>query len=154
MPNDNDRRRERARAALRAVSTHYGSGEEGITDAISDMTHLAAAQGIDVGALLDRCRRNFEAEAAAAGERPLRRYALLAVVEAAGPEQAWESVSGLLGGLEGDGEPNCIYVGAPWEGVTAEATDLATERVRVGFSLPDPDGDGFLTAAKELRPCE
>jgi hypothetical protein len=154
MPNDNDRRRERARTALRAVSTHYGSGEEGITDAISDMTHLAAAQGIDVGALLDRCRRNFEAEAAAAGERPLRRYALLAVVEAASPEHAWESVSGLLGGLEGDGEPECVYVGAPWRGVPPDAEDLGTESVRVGFSLPDPEDEGFLTATKELRPCD
>lgn len=154
MPIDNDKRRERARAALRAVPTHYDQTEEGITDAISDLTHLAAKQGIDVDALLGRCRRNFEAEAAAAGERPLRRYALLVVVEAASPEQAWESVSGLLGGLEGDGEPDCVYVGAPWQGVPADAEDLSTESVRVGFSLPDREDDGFLTATKELRPCE
>ncbi len=153
MSNDNDKRRERARAALRAVSTHYGSGEEGITDAISDMTHLAAAQGIDIGALLARCRRNFEAEMAAAGERPLRRYALLVVVEAPSPEVAWEAVRETAGALEGDGEPGCVYVGAPWQGVPADAEDLSTESVRIGMSLPDRD-DGFLTVTKELRPCE
>lgn len=153
MPSDNDKRRERAEAALRAVPTHYGLGEEGITDAISDLAHLAAKQGIDVDALLARCRRNFEAEAAAAGERPLRRYALLVVVEAPSPEAAWEAVQGTAGALEGDGEPDCVYIGAPWQGIPAEAEDLSTESLRVGISVPDGDG-GFLAATKELRPCE
>ena len=153
MPIDNDKRRWRAEAALRAVPTHYGPGEEGITDAISDLAHLATKQGIDVDALLSRCRRNFEAEAAAAGERPLRRYALVLVVEAPSPKAAWEAVQGTAGALEGDGEPDCVYIGAPWQGVPDDAEDFSTESLRVGMSVPDGDG-GFLAARKELSPCE
>jgi hypothetical protein len=154
MPTENDKRRERAEAALRAVPTHYAQNEEGITDAITDLTHLAAARGADIDALLDRCRGNFEAEAAAAGERPPSRYAILVVVEAVSPEAAWDAIQGTAGALEGDGEPDCVYVGAPWRGVPADAEDLGTESIRIGMSLPDRDGEGFVAATRELRPCE
>jgi hypothetical protein len=53
------------------VPRHYAQTEEGITDATSDLAHLASARGADIDALLDRCRRNFEAEAAAARGRGL-----------------------------------------------------------------------------------
>jgi len=152
MPTENDKRRERAEAALRAVPTHYSSNEEGITDVITDLIHLASARGIEPETLLCRCRRNFEAEAAAAGERLLRRYALVVVVEASSLEAAWDAVRGTAGALEGDGEPDCVYIGAPWHGIPAEAEDLSTESLRIGMSLPDRDG-GFLNATKELSPC-
>lgn len=151
MSLENAKRRERAEAALGAVPSHYGSGEEGITDAITDLTHLAASRGVDVDALHERCRRNFEAEA---DEEPRRdRYALVAVLEAVSPEQAWEAAAELLGALEGGEEPRCLYVGAPWQGVPADAEDLSTESLRLGMSIADRDG-GFLAATKELRPCE
>jgi hypothetical protein len=153
MPSDNDKRRQRAEAALRAVPTHYGSGEEGITDAISDLAHLAAKQGIDVDALFARCRDNFEAETEATEDRPPSRYALLVVVEAAGPERAWESISGLLGGLEGDGEPDCVYVGAPWRGIPLDAEDIATERVELRMSVPE-GGERYIPITAVLSPCE
>ena len=144
-------RRARAQAALRAVPDSYEEGEEGIAEAIGDLAHLAAAQGLDVGALLARCRRNFEAEAPAA--EPQRRYALLVVVEAAGPEAAWEAIRGTAGHLEGDGEPDCVHIGGPWEGLPGDAEDIATEGVRVAFSRPDGEG-GHLSQLRELRPCE
>ena len=153
MPTDNEKRRERAAAALRAVPTHYSQTAEGIADAISDLTHLASAQGIDVNALLDRCRDNFEAETEATEDRPPSRYALLVVVEAAGPERAWESISGLLGGLEGDGEPDCVYVGAPWRGIPLDAEDIATERVELRISVPQ-GGERYIPITAVLSPCE
>lgn len=119
MSPANEKRCERARLALGAVPSHYGAGEEGITDAITDLTHLAASRGVDVDALYGRCRDNFEAEA---DEEPgCDRYAFVAVLEASSPEQAWEAASGPLGGLEGGEQPDCLYVGAPWQGMPADA---------------------------------
>lgn len=81
------------------------------------------------------------------------RYALVVVLDAAGPEQAWESVHSLLGGLEGGEEPECVYVGAPWQGIPAEAEDLHTEQLVLGMSVPDGEG-GFVATAIALRPCD
>lgn len=85
-------------------------------------------------------------------ETTSRRYALVVVLDAASPEQAWEAVHGLVGGLEGGGEPDCIYVGAPWQGIPADAADLSTERLDLGMSVPDGEG-GFVAASTALRPC-
>lgn len=75
------------------------------------------------------------------------------MVEADSPEQAWEAVHGTVGALEGDGEPDCLYIGAPWHGVPQDAEDLSTERLVLGMSVPDGNG-GFSPATKALRPCE
>jgi uncharacterized C2H2 Zn-finger protein len=97
MPTDNEKRRKRAATALRAVPTHYSLGEEGITDAISDLIHLAVAHGIEVDVLLSRCRRNFEAEAARSttteGERmELRCPDCVSPEVDAGPEDSAEEL--------------------------------------------------------------
>jgi hypothetical protein len=80
-----------------------------------------------------------------------RRYALVVVVEAASPEAAWEAVRGSAGALEGD--PDCIYIGAPWHGIPAGAEDLSTERIALGMSAPG-GSSAFAARRKELRPCE
>ena len=147
-----EKRRARAQAALRAVPDSYEEGEEGIAEAIGDLAHLAAAQG----PRRRRSARPLPAQLRSRGRHaaePQRRYALLVVVEAAGPEAAWEAIRGTAGHLEGDGEPDCIHIGGPWEGVPGDAEDIATEGVRVAFSRPDGDG-GHVTQVRELRPCE
>jgi hypothetical protein len=102
----------------------------------------------------DNDKRRERAEVAAAGERPPSRYAILVVVEVASTEPAWDAVQGAAGALEGDGEPDCVYVGALWRGIPADAEDLGTESIRFDMSLPDRDGDRFVAATRELRPCE
>lgn len=151
MSLENAKRRERAEAALGAVPSHYDSGEEGITDAITDLTHLAASRGVDVDVLYERCRGNFEAED---DEEPRRdHYALVAVLEAASPEQAWEAASGLLGGLEGGEGPDCLYVGAPWQGIPAEAEELSTDHLELAMLMPN-GGAGLVPTTAVLRACE
>lgn len=61
-PSDNDRRRQRAKTALRAVPDCYAPDEEGITDAITDLLHLAGAQHLEIEELLCRARRNYRSE--------------------------------------------------------------------------------------------
>lgn len=147
----NEKRCERARLALGAVPSHYGTGEEGITDAITDLTHLAAGQGIDLDSLYRRCRDNFEAEA---DEEPGRdRYALVAVLEATSPEQAWEAASGLLRGLEGAEQPDCLYVGAPWQGIPVDAEELSTDHLELAMLVPN-GGGGLVPTTAVLRACE
>jgi hypothetical protein len=51
------------------------------------------------------------------------RYAILSIVEAPLPEQAWESVEERL---LGDGEAGIAYVGAPWL-VPHDSEDEAVE---------------------------
>jgi hypothetical protein len=154
VSTDNTQRRNRAIAALKAVPTHYGENEEGITDAITDLLHLAAKQGVDVEELLSRCHDNYETETAGEEEaKTNQRYALVVVVEADSPEQAWEAVNGTAGGLEGDSEPDCIYIGAPWQGIPPDAEDLGTERLTLGMSLPNGQGQ-FVSAFAVLKPCD
>jgi hypothetical protein len=116
-------------------------------DMVAEANRLIRAHCPD-DAQLDR-PREIEAEA----EATSRRYALVVVLDAQSPEQAWEAVHGLLSGLEGDGEPDCVYVGAPWQGIPAGAEDLSTERLDLGMSVPDAEG-GFVAAAAALRPCD
>jgi hypothetical protein len=153
MPTENDKRCERAEAALRAVPTHYAQTEEGITDAITDLTHLAAARGADIDTLLDRCRCNFETEAAETEERAPSRYAILVVLEAPSAEAAWEAVRHTAGNLQGEGEPDCIYIGAPWRGIPFGAEDIATERVELRMSVPE-GGERYIPITAVLSPCE
>jgi hypothetical protein len=115
-------------------------------DMVAEANRLIRAHCPD-DAQLDR-PREIEAEA----EATSRRYALVVVLDAQSPEQAWEALHGLLSGLEGDGEPDCVYVGAPWQGIPAAAEDLSTERLVLGMSVPDGEG-GFVAASTALRPC-
>jgi hypothetical protein len=76
------------------------------------------------------------------------------VVEEESPKRAWEAVATALGlSASSDGGLDCVYLGAPWEGVPFYAEDLATEGLSLSMSLPDgPDRDLSLTV--ELRPCD
>ena len=82
----------------------------------------------------------------------LERYALVVVVEAAGVEAAWEAVRGTAGSLEGGAEPDCIYIGAPWHGIPAEAEDLSTDHLELGMFVPN--GSGYVPLTVVLTPCE
>lgn len=83
-----------------------------------------------------------------------RRYALVVVVEAQSPKRAWEAVAVGLGlSPQAAAAPECVYVGAPWEGVPFYAEDLATERLELAMSLPD-GFDQYLSLRAQLRPCE
>lgn len=88
-----------------------------------------------------------------AREASSRRYALVVVLDAANPEQAWEAFHGLVGGLEGGEEPECVYVGAPWQGIPADAEDLSTERLVLRMSVPGGKED-FVSTSTALRPCD
>jgi hypothetical protein len=84
----------------------------------------------------------------------LRRYALVVVVEAETPKRAWQAVAAALGLSPAPAAaPECVYLGAPWEGVPFYAEHLATDRLTLSMSLPDgPDRDLSLRA--ELTPCD
>ncbi len=83
-----------------------------------------------------------------------RRYALVVVVEASSAKRAWEAVAAALGlSPEAAPAPDCVYVGAPWEGVPFYAEDLGTDRLALSMSLPDGPA-GFLSLRAELRPCD
>ena len=75
-----------------------------------------------------------------AHENPCERYALLVVLEADSPEAAWEAVRKTAGRLQGDGEPDCVYIGAPWRGIPVDAEDISTERVELRCSCPTASG--------------
>jgi hypothetical protein len=79
------------------------------------------------------------------------RYAIVVVVEAASGEAAWEAVRGTAGSLEGDAEPDCIHVGAPWQGIPAEAEDLSTDHLELGMFVPN--GSGYVPLTVVLTPC-
>jgi hypothetical protein len=83
-----------------------------------------------------------------------RRYALVVVVEEQSPKRAWEAVAAALGlSANSGGGLDCVYLGAPWEGVPFYAEELAPERLSLSMSLPDgPDRNLSLTV--ELRPCD
>ena len=66
----------------------------------------------------------------------MRRYAMVVVIEASGPEDAWEAVSMRLGANRSEAMPEVVYLGAPWEGIDAEAEDLATEGIAVAMTVP------------------
>ena len=155
VSNDNTQRRDRAKAAIGAVPTHYRENEEGIADAITDLLHLAAEQGVDADELLSRCRNSYEAETVQkeTATNATQRYAIVVVVEAASPEQAWSAINGTAGGLEGEGEPDCVFIGAPWQGIPYYAEDLHTERLAFGMSLPDAH-EHFVSLSAELSPCK
>jgi hypothetical protein len=60
-------------------------------------------------------------------------------------------VATALGLSANSGGLDCVYLGAPWEGVPFYAEDLATERLSLSMSLPDgPDRNLSLTV--ELLP--
>jgi len=80
------------------------------------------------------------------------RYAIVVVLEAAGAEAAWEAVRGTAGSLEGDAEPDCIHIGAPWQGIPAEAEDLSTDHLELGMIVPN--GSGYVPLTVVLTPCE
>jgi len=80
------------------------------------------------------------------------RYAILLVLEADGPEAAWEAVRRTAGRLQGDGEPDCVCIGAPWRGIPFCAEDIATERVELRMSLPQ-DGERCIPVTAVLTPC-
>lgn len=81
----------------------------------------------------------------------LERYAIVVVVEATSAGAAWEAVRGTAGALEGGDEPDCIHVGAPWQGVPAEAEDLSTDHLELGMIVPN--GSGYVPLTVVLRPC-
>ena len=49
--------------AVSIDTTHYDRNEQGITDAITDLLHLADELGINAEALLSLCHDNYHAEA-------------------------------------------------------------------------------------------
>lgn len=83
-----------------------------------------------------------------------RRYALVVVVEAESPKRAWESVAVALGlSPLSAPAPECVYLGAPWEGVPFYAEDLVTERLQLAMSVPD-GFERMLSLRVRLRPSE
>jgi hypothetical protein len=80
------------------------------------------------------------------------RYAIVVVLEAESPEAAWEALRGTAGNLEGGGEPDCIYIGAPWQGIPADAEDLSTDHLELAMLVPN--GGGFVPLTAVLRACE
>ena len=86
-------------------------------------------------------------------ETQTERYAIVVVLEAASPDAAWEALRGTAGALEGDGEPDCIHIGAPSRGIPAGAEDLSTDQLEIGMFVPNGVG-GFVPAKVVLRPCE
>lgn len=86
-----------------------------------------------------------------AGSQP-ERYAIVVVVEASGPEAAWEALRGTAGALEGDGGPDCIHIGAPWRGIPTEGEDLSTDHLELGMFVPN--GSGYVPMTVVLNPCE
>jgi hypothetical protein len=81
------------------------------------------------------------------------RYAIVVVLEATRADAAWEALHRTAGGLEGDGEPDCVYIGAPWRGIPFYAEDLATERVELRMSVPE-GGERHIPITAALSPCE
>lgn len=80
------------------------------------------------------------------------RYAIVVVLEAESPDEAWEAVRGTLGHPARDAEPDCIYIGAPWQGIPAEAEDLSTDHLELAMFVPN--GRGFVPITAVLRSCE
>ena len=87
-----------------------------------------------------------------AQEVPCERYALVVVLEADSPDAAWEAVRKTAGRLQGDGEPDCIYIGAPWCGIPADAGDLSTDHIELAMFVPN--GSGYVPLTVVLTPCE
>jgi hypothetical protein len=81
------------------------------------------------------------------------RYAIVVVHDARSPDAAWEAVRHMAGNLEGDGEPDCVYIGAPWQGIPADAEDLGTDHLELGMSVPN-GGGRFTRITAVLSPCE
>lgn len=79
------------------------------------------------------------------------RYAIVVVLEADSPDAAWEAVRGTLGHPARDAEPDCIYIGAPWQGIPAEAEDLSTDHLELAMFVPN--GRGFVPITAVLRAC-
>ncbi len=79
------------------------------------------------------------------------RYAIVVVLEAESPDEAWEAVRGTLGHPARDTEPDCIYIGAPWQGIPSEAEDLSTDHLELAMFVPN--GRGFVPITAVLRAC-
>jgi hypothetical protein len=87
------------------------------------------------------------------GHTQPERYAIVVVLEAPDPDAAWQSLRKTAGCLEGEGEPDCVYIGAPWRGIPFHAEDLATERLELRMSVPE-GGERHIPITAVLRPRE